>query len=30
MNDNIILKRVSKYSISKNHELFYFYKKENF
>ena len=30
MNDNIILKRVSKYSISKNHELFYFCEEETF
>ena len=30
MNDNIILKRVSKYSISKEHELFYFCEEETF
>ena len=30
MNDSIILKRVSKYNISKNHELFYFCEEETF
>ena len=30
MNDSITLKRVSKYSISKNHELFYFCEEETF
>ena len=30
MNDSITLKRVSKYSISKNHKLFYFCEEETF